>query len=161
MPVNLFPGQLAPAFELLDQNGLIHSIDKYRGHWLVIFFYPRDDTPGCTKQLTRIQAAMREFNKRGVKIVGINIDRQDKHAAFAHRYHLDFPLLSDEDGQTCVLYDALWQFGPLRLVKRKSYIINPAGMVVRIFNRVRPKKHDRHVLHDLDLQQDLALQRAV
>ena len=92
-------GQSAPGFKLLDQHGNLHSLQDYTGRWLALYFYPKDDTPGCTKQACGFRDVLDEFEKMDVALVGVSVDTvPDSHADFAKKYHLQFPLLSDNKG---------------------------------------------------------------
>ena len=155
----VLPGQPAPEFVLLDQNGLIHTVQSYRGHWLIVFFYPKDNTPACVRESESFRDAMRDFNKRNAKLIGINMDTQTQHAEFAKKYQLDFPLLSDEDGAVCRHFGALLSLGPLKWVRRKTFMVSPAGIVVRIFQRVHIRNHSEQVIQDLDLHQKMVLSK--
>src|SRR6185369_7931562 len=93
--IDIIQSMQAPTFQLLDQHGVSHSLKEYSGKWLVLYFYPKDDTPGCTKEACNFRDGREEFVKRGVAIVGVSKDSVAAHKKFADKYHLDFTLLSD------------------------------------------------------------------
>ncbi|HEX5538334.1 MAG TPA: peroxiredoxin, partial [Methylophilaceae bacterium] len=111
-------GQAAPAFSLPDQTGQQHSLSDYRGSWVVLYFYPKDDTPGCTKEACSFRDDLFKLEKLGAKVVGVSVDDSDSHAAFARKYHLPFPLLADKQGKIADSYGALRNFGIVKFAKR-------------------------------------------
>jgi len=155
----LFPGDPAPAFDLLDQHGRIHSLQAYHGQWLILFFYTKDNSPSCSKEALGFQDLLREFNRHGAKILGVNLDSQQRHAEFSEKNQLEYSLLTDEDASVCQRYHCLFKLGPWRMVRRKTFIINTAGFIVRIHQKVQARQHARQVLDDLLLQQDLVLKK--
>lgn len=144
----------APAFRLPDQNGKIHTLSDYRGGWLVVYFYPRDFTPGCTKEACGFQTAIEEFGKRNIAVVGISKDSIESHKKFADKYNLTFPLLSDPDHRTIEVYDAWGKkkflgreyFGILR----NTYVVDPKGRIAKSYIGVNPLTHVREILDDID-----------
>src|ERR1700693_2486795 len=104
-------GDPAPDFALPDQNGKLRASGEFRGKWLVLYFYPRDDTPGCTEQAARFRDAMREFEALGAAVCGVSVDDSASHAAFARKYNLPFALLADRNGETARRYGSLQNFG--------------------------------------------------
>lgn len=142
----------APAFTLPDQDGRTHSLADYTGRWLLIYFYPKDDTPGCTAQACSIRDSMADFQKAGLAVLGVSVDPIKKHQKFVEKYHLNFPLLSDEDKQMVAAYD-VW--GMKKFMGREymgthrvSYLINPAGTIVRVYDPVKTATHGADVLAD-------------
>lgn len=146
-------GDQAPQLGLQDQDGKVHQIDDHAGHWLVLYFYPKDDTPGCTKEACAFRDEMADFEKMDTRILGISTDTPDRHAAFARKFRLSFPLLSDPGGKAARRYGALLNLGIARLAKRHSFIIDPAGQIARIYRRVEPATHTQTVLADLQALQ--------
>lgn len=142
-------GDAAPSFSLADQNGRTRSLAEFRGHWLVLYFYPRDDTPGCTKQATRYRNAMRDFQTLGAQVCAVSIDGSDSHAAFARKFELTFPLLSDPNGDVARQYGSLRHLGVLRFARRNTFLIDPEGRVARVYVRVNAERDAEDVIADL------------
>ena len=143
----------APDFKLPDQEGQNHSLSDYQGKWLVLYFYPKDFTPGCTKEACTFRDSNREFGKRGVKIVGISKDTVVSHKKFAEKYHLNFPLLADPEHKTIEAYGA-WAkkkflgreyYGTLR----STFLVSPKGKIVKEYKNVNPLTHSSEILKDL------------
>ena len=143
-------GSAAPAFKLQDQNGDWHDLRDYRGEWLAIYFYPKDDTPGCTTQACSIRDNMYAFEAIGAKIVGISVDSVSSHKDFAEKYKLPFILLADEKGDVAERYGVLRNLVLTRMAKRESFIIDPDGVIVRHYKDVDPETHTQMVLSDLE-----------
>lgn len=148
--------QQAPSFSLPDQDGIIRNLSDYKGAWLILYFYPKDDTPGCTKEACNFRDNTNEFQKRGVVIVGVSKDSVASHKKFAEKYHLNFPLLSDQALSMIKAYDA---WGEKKFmgrtfagVLRNTYLINPHGEIVKIYEKVNPLVHADEILRDIDMQ---------
>ena len=147
-------GVTAPAFALKDQANKIHELADYRGRWVVLYFYPKDDTPGCTTEACKFRDDLGTLRALNVQVLGVSMDDTQSHARFAEKYRLPFPLLADTDGAATRAYGALWSLGPIKFAKRHSFIIDPEGRITRIYRDVKPETHSR------ELQQDLkALQK--
>src|SRR5476649_604372 len=142
-------GDTAPDFKLPDQNGTLRARDEFRGKWLVLYFYPRDDTPGCTEQAARFRDAMRELESIGATVCGISVDDSESHAAFARKYNLPFALLADRDGGTATRYGSLRDFGLLKFAKRNTFLIDPQGKVTKVYLGVNPARNTEDVAQDL------------
>lgn len=142
-------GSAAPDFSLPDQNGRIHGLADYSGRWLVLYFYPRDDTPGCTEEACRFRDDIGIFGDLNAAVVGISVDDSASHAAFARKFSLPFPLLSDRDGKTASAYGALLNLGVARFARRRTLIIAPDGRIAARFDRVEPARHAREVADTL------------
>ena len=149
-------GDIAPAFELIDQNGKVHRRADYRGRWLVLYFYPKDNTPGCTKEACQFRDDYFKLDKLGADVLGISIDNQESHNRFAQQFHLPFPLLADTDGKVAARYGSFFSFGPLRFAKRHSFIIDPNGRIAKIYRSVDPKLHSDAVMRDIAALQQAA-----
>jgi len=145
----LAPGQPAPAFALADQHGTLQRLSDYRGQWLVVYFYPKDDTPGCTQEACKFRDNLQDIAALGARVLGVSMDNTDSHKRFAEKYSLPFPLLSDGDGTIAKAYDALWSLGPLKFAKRHSFIIDPAGRIAKIYRDVQPEQHSQEIIDDL------------
>ena len=143
----------APNFELPNQIGKIHQLSDYSGKWLIVYFYPKDDTSGCTKEACNFRDASAEYKKRGVEIVGISKDSVKSHKKFADKFDLNFPLLSDESGKTIEAYGAWGEksmFGKKYMgILRNTYLINPDGEIVKEYKGVKPEFHSVELLTDL------------
>jgi peroxiredoxin Q/BCP len=144
----------AKNFNLQDQNGDYHKLSDYKGKWLLVYFYPKDDTPGCAKEACNFRDAISEFIKRGVIILGISKDSIESHKKFADKYSLNFTLLSDPDHLVIESYGA---WGTKKFMgkeftgtQRKSYLINPAGEIAKEYKSVNPLSHFKQILTDLD-----------
>ena len=142
-------GGVAPDFSLPDQNGAMRTSGEFRGKWLVLYFYPRDDTPGCTEQAVRYRDAMREFEAAGGAVCGVSVDDSDSHAAFARKFNLPFALLADRKGETAARYGSLRDFGLLKFAKRNTFLIDPSGKVAKVYLGVNPARNTTDVVNDL------------
>lgn len=148
----------APVFTLRDQNGIEHSLSDYRGKWVLIYFYPKDDTPGCTKEACMLRDAFPSFEKLDAVILGISADSEKSHKKFEEKYQLPFTLLSDTE-KTVVKDYGVW--APKKFMGREflgilrtSFLIDPEGKVAKIYENVKPAEHADEVLADLkSLQQ--------
>ncbi|MFW5450973.1 MAG: peroxiredoxin [Methylophagaceae bacterium] len=148
-------GDTAPEFKLVDQYGKTHSIKDYAGQWLVLYFYPKDDTPGCTKEACEFRDEYKLLQKQNTQVLGVSIDSKESHAKFAEKYHLRFPLLADEGGEVAKRYQSLFTFWPIKFAKRHSFIIGPQGIVRKIYRKVDPDTHSQKIIADI---QALSLQ---
>ena len=140
----------APDFTLVDQAGKSHTLQDYRGRWLVLYFYPKDDTPGCTVEACSLRDAATELNELEADVVGISADDAKSHDKFIKKHHLNFTLLADPDRTTIKAYGA-WgkkMFGKEGIL-RKTFIIDPVGEVVKVYGRVTPLGHGEQVVDEL------------
>ncbi len=142
-------GEAAPPFSLMDQNGQTHTLEGYQGKWLVLYFYPKNDTPGCTTEACNFRDDIFRFREMGVSIVGISLDDVESHQAFAEKYSLPFSLLSDAEKEVSTAYGVLTRMGPLAFARRETFIINPQGQIAKHYGRVNPDTHSAEVLADL------------
>ena len=148
-------GSAAPDFALPDQNGRIHRLGDYAGRWLVLYFYPRDDTPGCTREACRFRDDIDTLGKLDAAVVGVSVDSVQSHAAFSRKHGLPFPLLADGDGHTAAAYGSLLDLGIVRFARRRTFVIAPDGRIAAHFEHVDPARHAEEVRDRL-----LALRRA-
>ena len=118
-------GQQAPDFRLLDQNGKTHTLTDFRGKWLVLYFYPKDDTPGCTEQACKFRDDLHKLTALGAQVVGVSVDDTASHTEFAKKYNLPFPLLADNKAETAARYDSLTNLGIIKFAKRNTFLIDP------------------------------------
>jgi peroxiredoxin Q/BCP len=147
-------GAPAPPFRLQDQAGAWHSSSDYRGKWLVLYFYPKDDTPGCTTQACEFRDNIFAFNKLGTAIVGISVDDVASHKAFAEEHSLPFTLLADSTKETAKSYGVLRSaLGIMEIAARETFIIDPQGRIAKHYTAVDPKGHSQLVLADLKVLQ--------
>jgi thioredoxin-dependent peroxiredoxin len=143
-------GTPAPAFRLQDQGGTWHTLAEYRGKWLVLYFYPKDDTPGCTTQACEFRDNIFAFNKVGAVILGISVDDVASHKLFAEEHSLPFTLLADSTKETAKAYGVLRSaLGIMEIAARETFIIDPQGRVAKHYAAVDPKGHSQAVLADL------------
>ena len=142
-------GQAAPDFQLNDQDGRTHSLEGYRGQWVVLYFYPKDNTPGCTKQACAFRDDYKTINAQNTQVLGISVDTSESHAEFADKYNLPFPLLADKQGRIAKNYQALISLGFIKLAKRHTFIIDPSGTIQKIYRKVDVSSHSDLILKDL------------
>ena len=146
----LSAGEPAPNFELKDNEGKLHKLTDYTGQTIVVYFYPRDNTPGCTTEACSFRDAYADFREAGVEVIGISPDSEKSHTNFINKFELPFTLLSDPDHITC---DAFGVWGPKKMagreyegVYRTTFIIGPDGMIKKVFENVKPADHSHEVL---------------
>lgn len=148
MPIQ--KGILAPDFELPDETGTLHRLSGFRGKPIVLYFYPKDDTPGCTTEACNFRDDYSAYKKAGVTILGVSPDSIKSHVKFKEKYGLPFPLLADEDHRVCELYDVwgLKKFMGREYmgVLRTTFLINAEGRIVHVFEKVKPAEHSDEVL---------------
>lgn len=144
---------IAPDFKLEDQDGQVKTLKDFSGKWLVLYFYPKDDTPGCTVEACSLRDANNELIALGANVVGVSKDDQDSHRKFKAKHKLNFTLLSDPTGKMIEAYGA-WgpkMFGKVGIL-RKTFIISPEGKVVKTYGRVTPLGHGDQVIEELKKQ---------
>jgi len=143
-------GTPAPDFRLQDQNGEWHTLEDYRGSWLAVYFYPKDDTPGCTTQACNFRDNIYAFKAIGASVVGISVDDVDSHREFSTKYKLPFVILADETGETADAYGVLRDWKVTKIASRQSFLVNPDGVVAKHYEDVDPETHTQDVLADLE-----------
>ncbi len=143
----------APAFTALDQTGKEHSLKDYQGKWVLLYFYPKDDTPGCTKEACAIRDTFPAFKKLSAVVLGVSTDSVKSHGKFVTKYDLPFTLLADEDKKIVEAY-GVW--GKKKFMGREylgtmrtSFLINPQGKIAKIYEGVKPEEHAAEVLNDI------------
>jgi peroxiredoxin Q/BCP len=149
----LEPGDKAPAFTLPDQNGEKVRLSDFKGQWLILYFYPRADTPGCTTQACGVRDRGGDYAKAGARVIGVSPDEVEAIDKFAGKYDLDFTLLADADHAVAEKYGT-WveksMYGKKYMgVQRATFIVGPDGKIAKVFPKVSPKKHDDLVLKAL------------
>ena len=153
MPQSPKVGGRAPAFSLPDQNGKTHALKDYAGSWVLLYFYPKDDTPGCTIEACALRDHFPKFKKLKAAVLGVSVDPVKKHAKFVEKYELPFTLLADEKKEVVEAY-GVW--GKKKFMgreymgtKRWSFLIDPEGKIAKIYEDVKPANHAEEVLKDL------------
>ena len=136
----LQPGDDAPHFSLPDNQGRQVNLNEFKGKWVVLYFYPKDDTPGCTTEACHFRDDFKLLENLGAQVIGMSIDDSFSHKKFAEKYNLPFPLLSDASGEVASLYGALNNFLVIKLAKRYTYLINPQGKIAKIYLSVDASK---------------------
>lgn len=147
-------GTKAKNFTLPDQEGKLHILKEYIGQWVVLYFYPKDDTPGCTVEACQFRDTFPQFKRSQAVVFGVSVDAVKKHAKFATKYELPFTLLSDEEKKVVELY-GVWAkkkfMGREYMgILRTTFLINPAGKIAKIYENVKPSGHAEEVLKDIN-----------
>ena len=146
---HLAVGQPAPDFELSDQNGQLHSLEDYRDRWVVLYFYPKDQTPGCTTEACEFRDNIFAFRKMNAQILGVSLDDAESHQKFAEKYGLPFPLLADIEGKASEAYSVKTRMFGMKVAKRQTFVIDPDGKLAKHYENVKPSEHSQQVLADL------------
>lgn len=147
-------GKAAPAFRLQDQNGKWQTLEDYRGKWVALYFYPKDQTPGCTTQACEFRDNIFAFKEAGAAILGVSVDDVKSHEEFAKKHSLPFPILADSTKETARKYGVLKSYlGTMELAKRDTFVIDPEGRIVKHYADVDPKGHSQIVLADIKAMQ--------
>ncbi len=144
-------GTAAPGFKLQDQRGDWHTLSQYAGRWVALYFYPKNDTPGCTTEACAFRDNIFAFDEIGAVVVGVSLDDVESHAQFAEKYSLPFTLLSDAEGSTAESYGVLRKIGNFSMARRESFLIAPDGTVAKHYEKVNPETHTEEVLADLKM----------
>lgn len=144
-------GEAAPDFNLPDQQGKPHRLLDYNGKWLVLYFYPKDDTPGCTQEACAFRDDLHLLTALGAEVVGVSLDDSSSHAEFAKKYHLPFPLLADKSAEVASRYGVLLNLGVFKMSKRYTFLINPQGRISKVYNKVETSRHSKEIIDDLKL----------
>jgi peroxiredoxin Q/BCP len=142
-------GQMAPTFTLPSQDGTQISLDSFKGKWVVLYFYPKDMTSGCTKEAHNFQADQEKYTKDNAVILGVSVDSTDSHKQFCTKENLTFRLLSDPSKGVVKAYGSLGSFGPVEIAKRNTFLIDPSGKIVKVWTEVKPDVHSQEVLAEL------------
>lgn len=144
----------APNFTLNDTKGSTHSLSDYRGKYLVLYFYPKNDTPACTKEACHFRDDMTQLEKLGAKVVGISIDSSESNGKFAEKYSLPFTLLADTNGKVAASYNALTNLLVIKIAKRHTFLIGPDGKIKKIYTSVNVSNHSQQIIDDLKALQN-------
>lgn len=142
-------GQPAPDFELPDQDGQLHSLEDYRDRWVVLYFYPKDETPGCTTEACEFRDNIFAYRELNAQILGVSLDDVESHKAFAENHGLPFPLLADAGGTVADAYGVKTRMMGWTVAKRQTFIIDPTGKLAIHYEKVDPDTHSEQVLADL------------
>jgi peroxiredoxin Q/BCP len=146
-------GKKAPDFKLADQNGDVHQLKDYKGKWVVVYFYPKDNTQGCTKEACNFRDNIKRIEKLGAKVIGVSVDSVKKHANFVAKYDLPFTLLADVEKKMVNDYGVWglkWFMGREYMgINRMTFIIDPTGKVAKVYPKVKAATHGEEVLNDL------------
>ena len=142
----------APDFHLLDQSGIMHNLSDYRGKRLVLYFYPKDDTPGCTAEACSFRDNYAVFKNNGIEILGVSADSEKSHAKFQEKYQLPFTLLSDPDHVVCEAY-GVWGLKKFMGreyygINRTTFLIDEEGNLIKVYEKVKPADHAREIMED-------------
>jgi peroxiredoxin Q/BCP len=143
-------GRMAPAFRLQDQNGKWTTLEEHKGRWVVLYFYPKDNTPGCTTQACELRDNIFAYRRANVAILGVSVDDVESHKKFAEEHSLPFPILADSTRQTAKAYGVLYKaLGVMEVARRETFLIDPTGKIVKHYKQVNPHGHSDMVLADL------------
>ena len=143
----------AKEFNLPDESGKFHKLSDYHGRWVVLYFYPKDDTPGCTKEACGFRDGLSQLEELGVVVLGVSKDSPKSHQKFKEKYHLNFPLLSDESKEVIQAYGAWGEKSFMGKkfygILRKTYLVDPDGELKKIYEKVDPTKHSAEILAEV------------
>lgn len=142
-------GQAAPDFELPDQQGQLRRLASWRGKWLVLYFYPKNDTPGCTEEACTFRDDWLQLSDLGAEVVGISVDSMASHQAFTQKYKLPFPLLADTQGDVAQRYGAISDWKLFKFAKRYTFLIDPQGRIAKVYRSVDTSRHSAEIVADL------------
>jgi thioredoxin-dependent peroxiredoxin len=142
-------GSVAPEFTLPSQEGAPVSLKDYRGQWVVLYFYPRDFTSGCTVEAHNFQRDQAQYQQKGAVVLGVSVDSADSHKQFCTKEGLNFKLLADTNHTVSSAYGSLMNLGLVKFSSRHTFIVNPEGKVAKVFTGVNPSSHSEEVLSSL------------
>lgn len=143
-------GSPAPGFTLPSQEGTSVSLQDYRGSWVVLYFYPKDQTRGCTREAHNFQTDQSKYAERHAVVLGVSVDSIDSHKKFCAKEGLNFKLLADSDGKVSKAYDTLTNLVVVKFASRHTFLIDPNGKVAKVYTSVNPARHSEEVLAALD-----------
>ena len=144
----LSPGAIAPDFIVKDTNGNTVKLTDFAGKRVVLYFYPKDDTPGCTKEACNFRDNYEQYLAKGVAVLGVSVDNEASHQAFASKYNLPFPLLADTDGKIAAAYDVVTERDEVKYAKRVTYVIQ-SGAIAQVHETVNTATHATDILATL------------
>jgi len=143
-------GSAAPDFTLPSQEGASVSLKEYHGSWVVLYFYPKDQTPGCTREAHNFQLDQAKYVERHAVVLGVSVDSVDSHKKFCAKEGLNFKLLADRGGKVSSAYGSLTNLGVVKFAKRNTFLIDPSGRIARAYTSVDPARHSGELLAVLD-----------
>lgn len=146
-------GSNAPDFSLPSQEGSSVSLNDYRGKWVILYFYPKDQTPGCSREAHNFQVDQPKYAERKAVVLGVSLDSVDSHKKFCAKEGLNFKLLADTDHKVTDSYGSLTNLGLVKFAARHTFLIDPAGKIAKVYTSVDPLKHSAEVLAELDVLQ--------
>ena len=146
-------GATAPDFTLPSQEGTSVSLKDYRGKWVVLYFYPKDQTPGCSREAHNFQVDQPKYAERDAVVLGVSLDSIESHKKFCTKEGLNFKLLADTDHKVTDAYGSLTNFGVVKFAARNTFLIDPAGKIAKRYIGVNPLTHSAEVLAELDALQ--------
>lgn len=146
-------GDTAPSFSLKDQNGKVHNLKDYKGKKIVLYFYPRDNTPGCTKQACAFRDSFEDYKKQDIVVLGISSDSEQSHKKFIEKHNLPFDLLVDEKHDVLEKYGAWTKktlYGKIFMgIQRITYIVDENGKILKTYPKVKPEENAKQILQDI------------
>lgn len=142
-------GKPAPAFKLQDQNSKWHELKQYKGKWVVLYFYPKDDSPGCTQEANEFKALYPQFIKNNAVVFGVSLDDVKSHQKFSEKLGLNFPILADQNHQLATQFGVVRNLGITKIAKRETFLIDPQGTIVYHYSSVNTQTHAGQVLADI------------
>ncbi len=143
-------GSVAPEFALPSQEGTSVSLKDYRGKWVVLYFYPKDQTPGCSREAHNFQVDQPKYAERNAVVLGVSVDSVDSHKKFCTKEGLNFKLLADTDHKVSDAYGSLTNLAVVKFAARHTFLIDPRGKIAKVYTSVDPLKHSAEVLAELD-----------
>jgi len=146
-------GSIAPDFTLASQDGSSVSLKDYRGKWVVLYFYPKDQTPGCSREAHNFQVDQPKYAERSAVVLGVSLDSVDSHKKFCAKEGLNFKLLADTEHKVADSYGSLTNLGLVKFAARHTFLIDPSGKIAKAYTSVDPLKHSAEVLGELDTLQ--------
>lgn len=149
-PVPPATGSPAPAFSLPNQEGAQVSLDQFKGKWVVLYFYPKDFTSGCTVEAHNFQRDLDKYTQKNAVIVGVSVDDVNSHKSFCAKEGLNFKLLADSDHAVVQKYGSVMEYKGMTLAARNTFLIDPSGVIRKVYMKVDPQGHSEEVLADLD-----------
>jgi peroxiredoxin Q/BCP len=148
-------GSVAPDFTLTSQDGSSVSLKDYRGKWVILYFYPKDQTPGCTREAHNFQVDQPKYAEHNAVVLGVSLDSVDSHKQFCAKEGMNFKLLADPDHKVTSQYGSLTNFGVVKFAARHTFIIDPQGRIAKAYTSVDPARHSNEVLTALEQLQSL------
>jgi peroxiredoxin Q/BCP len=146
-------GQVAPAFTLPSQDGSAVSLEQFRGKWVLLYFYPKDNTPGCTLEAHNFQRDLPKYESLNTVVLGVSFDSQESHESFCSKQGLTFKLLSDREKDVTMKYGSLKNLLGIKMTARNSFLIDPAGKIAKVWLGVSPSSHSGEVLRELEARE--------